>query len=102
MRKFIYLLLFGNLACVIFSWGLGSSGDFLRSGQGNLQIIAIGRLAGLLLEFSILLQLIFMGRVRWIERQFGHDKLNRIHRLLGYSLSVFLVLHPLLITLGYA
>ncbi len=73
-------------------WTLGSSG----------KLIALGRIAGLLLEFTILLQLLLIGRVPWIERIFGHDKLNRLHRLIGYSVSSLLITHPLLLIFGYA
>ncbi len=101
-KKSLYLLFVSTLACTVYLWWSGSSGLFLQAGNRNLSLIAVGRLCGLLLETGILMQLVFMGRVRWIEQQFGHDKLNRIHRTLGKYLSILLVLHPFLITTGYA
>ncbi len=43
-----------------------------------------------------------MGRAVWVERVFGLDKLSRVHRLNGYLSFTFIILHPLLITLGYS
>ncbi len=70
-------------------------------GPGD-RLVALGRLCGLLAEAAILLQIFLIGRIPFVEQAFGHDKLNRWHRANGYLLSVFLILHPLLIILGHA
>lgn len=65
-------------------------------------LIALGRITGLLGEYFLLVQLVLVGRVRWAEHLFGFDKLNKFHRLIGYSILSLLLTHPLLLTMGYA
>src|SRR5262245_16777272 len=101
-KQLLYLLFLSTLSCTIYLWWSGSSGAFIVSPDTNLKLIAIGRLCGLLLETGLLMQLVFMSRTRWIEQQFGHDKLNRVHRTLGKYLSILLVAHPFFITLGHS
>ncbi len=98
-RPVLYALFFINLGIVGFIWWSGSHS--LLVNQSGVAI-AFGRLAGLLMEYFILVQLVLIGRIRPVEREFGHDKLNRVHRTLGYSLAAVLLLHPFLLTLGYA
>jgi predicted ferric reductase len=66
------------------------------------QLLAWGRLAGLLAAFGCLLQITLVGRMKWVERAFGLDRLTRIHHAVGFSLVVFLLAHPVLVTLGHA
>lgn len=103
MKKFlIYLLLILNFSAIIYLWLNGTSHYLLASGTSSGQMIAFGRLAGLMAEFFILLQLVLIGRVTFIEQVFGHDKLNRIHRWVGYSIILLFFTHPLLLTFGYS
>jgi predicted ferric reductase len=98
-------LLLGLLAANILATGLlwwrGSS-PLLEHGAASSVLIALGRLMGLALQLAILVQLILVSRLPLIERPFGFDKLNRAHRILGYVLLGTLVLHPALLTYGYA
>jgi predicted ferric reductase len=64
--------------------------------------IAFGRLTGLLAGGAVLLQFSLIGRAPWIERTFGLDKLVRLHHINGQLAGIFLLLHPVLLTLGYA
>ncbi len=99
-KTFLYLILIVNVAATIGIWWLGSGVLFSVSQGGTL--IALGRLAGLLLELTILLQVILMGRITFIEQTFGHDKLNKLHRLVGYSVLVLFFAHPLFLIFGYS
>jgi predicted ferric reductase len=63
--------------------------------------VAWGRVAGLLLQFTLLIQLVIIGRITWIEQSFGHDGLNRAHRFIGYALVALLIAHPLFLSIGY-
>jgi predicted ferric reductase len=92
MKKTLaWMFLLGNLAAIVLFW----------SHTSGLTTLGLGRLAGLLLEFFLLLQLVLIGRVSWIEQLFGHDGLNHLHRVVGYSLVVLLVAHPLLVSIAY-
>jgi predicted ferric reductase len=102
MQRFlIYGVGIVNLVLILLFWNKGS-GAMLRSGDINNVFVALGRLAGLLAQFFILVQLTLIGRIRFIEQQFGFDKLNRVHRYIGYSWLFLVIWHPILITLGYS
>ena len=72
------------------------------TGSLSDKLLACGRLAGLLAAFGILFQLILIGRVKWVERVFGLDRLTRLHHIVGFSLVFFLLAHPVLVTAGHA
>src|SRR5258708_3670706 len=93
-KQIIYALFVLNLAIILFFW-------WNNSHSGNVYLL-FGRLAGLSLVVCVLVQFSIMSRARWLERTFGLDELAKIHHLNGYFSSVFLILHPALITIGYA
>ena len=71
-------------------------------GDAAGQLLAWGRLAGLLAAFGCLLQIVLTGRPRWVEQAFGLDRLTRLHHVAGLSLVILLAAHPTLVTLGRA
>src|SRR3989344_5101442 len=95
-----FLLL--NLAIILFYWWNGSATLF--SAQAGLAgiLTAFGKLAGLAAAYAVLLQFFFMGRMPWLERVFGLDKLSRLHHTNGKLALLFIVAHPILLTVGYA
>src|SRR3989338_181535 len=99
-KSVLYSIFLLNLGFIIWFW-LGSSRAFLE-GTGYMQLIAWGRVVGLVAEYAVLLQLILIGRISWIEQVFGHDRMNRMHRFVGYSVIFFLLAHPTLLIVGYA
>lgn len=101
MKKFyLALFFFGNLAVITAIWLKGSR-DLIFSHSSAFLLIAFGRVAGLFLEYLLLVQIVLIGRITFLEDLFGHDGLNRIHRWLGYSLASLLLLHPVLLIFGY-
>lgn len=102
VRRIIFPLIFlANLGIILWYWWLGS-GPLLSSGVASGSLIAFGRLFGLVGELLLLVQLITIGRVPILERIYGHDKMNHFHRILGYSLGIFLLFHPFLLVVGFA
>ncbi len=77
------------------------NGNQLTQDSGTL-LLSLGKLAALLAVLGILQQLILIGRVKWVERTFGLDRLTRIHHFNGITLVVFLISHPILVGTGYA
>lgn len=61
-----------------------------------------GRMTGLLAEVLILALVLLAARVPWLERTVGQDRLLRWHRWIAPTALVALVVHPLLLALGYA
>lgn len=106
MRKlFLFLLVVTQVLVVVGFWAW----DHIHHPLGNMlvgplvgQVLAYGRLAGLIAAFLVLLQLLLVGRVGWIEGAFGLDRLSRLHHVIGFSVAATLVMHPLLVTMGHA
>lgn len=99
-RRLWQALFWVNVGIILWYWWQGS-GDLMLSGGANV-LIALGRLSGLALTFTVLLQFVFMGRAPWLERVFGLDTLARVHRTSGKWSIVTLLLHPLLLVIGYS
>ncbi|MCX7005276.1 MAG: ferric reductase-like transmembrane domain-containing protein [bacterium] len=94
------MLLSANLALVLGGWAWNS----IHGTEGNLfdplnasVLLACGRVAGLLAAFLLLLQFMLVGRIAWIERVFGHDRLAHAHHVVGAAFLLCLVAHPLLL-----
>lgn len=98
-RFIFFTIIFANLAITILIWWQGSN-SLLVNQSG--WFIALGRLFGLLAQLTILMQLVLIGRIGFVERLFGHDTMNRFHRLIGYSIMGFFLPHPILLVLGYS
>lgn len=90
-----------NLLGIIYLWWNNSHYYVINPEGGNI-FIALGRLAGLLGAFTLLVQISLVGRTKWIEGIFGFDKLNKLHRFIGYSILLLLLGHPLLLIVGYS
>lgn len=65
-------------------------------------LIAVGRLAGFVGAYLLLLMVLLVGRVPWLERALGQDRLVRWHRRLAPWALVLVCVHVVTITLGYA
>ncbi|MEK7583499.1 MAG: ferredoxin reductase family protein [Patescibacteria group bacterium] len=65
-------------------------------------LITIGRWCGLVAFVMFLVQLLLIGRISWIERIWGHDRLSRWHHVNGIVAWSILVLHPVFLSLGYS
>ncbi|MDD5503587.1 MAG: ferredoxin reductase family protein, partial [Candidatus Thermoplasmatota archaeon] len=48
----------------------------------------------------ILLQIMLIGRVKWIETIFGFDKLSRLHHVNGFIIPFLIVIHPMLLVIS--
>lgn len=97
-KLWFYVLSIIHVCLTGYFW-FATSGSHL---SGADFYIGLGRLSGLLLVDCILFQVLLMGRARWLESTFGLDKLAKIHRFVGKWLSIFLLLHPIFLTIGYA
>jgi predicted ferric reductase len=63
---------------------------------------SIGRLTGLVASALLLLQVLLMSRIPWMERAWGQDALARKHRWIGFTSFYLMLVHIVLITVGYA
>ncbi len=63
---------------------------------------ALGRGAGLVAAYSMIVVVLLVARIPALERAVGQDRLVRWHRKLGPWPLYLLVAHAVLITVGYA
>jgi len=52
--------------------------------------------------FFVLTQFFLMGRNPWLEKKFGLPALSGIHHTSGLLAFIFIVAHPVLLSVGYA
>lgn len=93
MRRLLLTLFVLNLIVTVAFWWNGSGSALLQTGN---QLAAFGLLAGLLAQVLLLTELVLISRISFIEQAFGFDKLNQLHRWLGYSLGLAILIHPIL------
>ena len=106
MKKAAVILLAGAQLLIVAGVWLRANichetGNLLVGGAPD-QLLAWARLTGLLAALAILFQFALLGRVRWVERSFGMDRLTRLHHVAGFALVFLLLAHPVLATFGHA
>lgn len=101
MRAKIYIysllaIIFGIMAFGFYSGTMQSISDT------NAKVIAIGRWMGIVMAFSILIELLLMARIPAIENNFDVDDMSHVHRWNGYVLVYSIIAHVVFLTVGYA
>ena len=86
---------------VIFTFWSQTSAEFISEGFAA-EVIAYGRLFGLFAGYCFLKQLLYIGRVKWIEKFVGFDWLTRAHRLNGALAFLLVLFHSLFLSFGYS
>lgn len=99
-KNFLNLILFINLAIICNFWWQ-NSGTMFAIDRSNA-FIALGRITGLLSVFFVLLQIILIGRTKWLEKIYGLDKLSNAHHLSAFLTFFFVIAHGFLMIIGYA
>ncbi len=72
------------------------------SGGWASGLTSAGRLTGLISADLLLVQVLLMARIPMVEKVYGQDELARRHRLVGFTSFNLMLVHIVLITLGYA
>jgi predicted ferric reductase len=93
------VLLSGGVAVAALWWVSTEAGSLAGLGA---EVTAVGRVAGLLGGYLVLVQLLLMARLPWFERAVGLDRLTAWHRGMGTNVVLLLVAHVLLIVEGYS
>jgi predicted ferric reductase len=104
-KSLSFILFFSNLAVIVGFWFWNNTHQALGNlltGESSGLFLALGRLAGFLAMYLVLWQLLLIGRIRWVERWFGLDRLSRIHHWNGFLIIWLLVAHGVLVTSSYA
>jgi len=100
-RTAIYLFFILNIWAILSIWW-PYSGKLLLYGDLASILVSLANLAALLAVFLILTQIVLVGRVKWVERVFGLDKLWRWHHVIGLAIPFLIVAHPLFLSIGRA
>lgn len=87
-------------AMVLFLWWHDTLPASLSGGGADLT--AAGRITGLLGAYLVLVEVVLMGRVRWLDQLIGMDRLAVWHKRNGFYAVWLLVAHTLLTIWGYA
>ncbi|HWD09187.1 MAG TPA: ferric reductase-like transmembrane domain-containing protein [Actinomycetota bacterium] len=87
-------------AMVLFLWWHDTLAASLN-GMGA-DLTAAGRITGLLGTYLVLVEVVLMGRVRWLDQLIGMDRLAVWHKRNGFYAVWLLVAHALLTIWGYA
>jgi predicted ferric reductase len=90
----------GSVLVVVLLWIHNGNLTGLASGTGAWT--SAGRLAGLVAADLLLIQVLLMARIPAVERSVGQDRIARWHRYVGFTSINLVLLHVLLITVGYA
>ena len=99
-RDAVGAVTWASLLVVTALWVTGGGVQDLGSfGPG---VTSVGRLSALLASDLLLLQVLLMARIPVVERAYGQDELARRHRLVGFWSFNLMVVHIVLIIVGYA
>lgn len=99
-RDVVGIACWASVLIVIALWLSGRGAQLLTAGPADL-FTSLGRITGLIAADLLLVQVILMARVPMIERSYGQDELARRHRLVGFASFNLLMLHVVLILIGY-
>jgi predicted ferric reductase len=89
-----------NVLVVVLLW-IGD-GQLQALGGWASGLVSIGRLTGLVSAVLLLIQVLLMARIPVVERVYGQDELARRHRLVGFTSLNLMLVHIVLITVGYS
>jgi predicted ferric reductase len=100
-RDAIGALTWGSGLVVVALWLADHQVQDLSAGW-SAALDSLGRLTGLVAADLLLIQVLLMARIPVVERTYGQDELARRHRLVGFTSFNLMLVHVVLITLGYA
>lgn len=99
-RDAVGLAVWASMLIVSALWVSGGGLQALTTPAGAFT--TLGRLTGLIASDLLLIQVLLMARLPVVERVYGQDELARRHRLVGFWSFSLMLVHLVLITVGYA
>lgn len=75
---------------------------FLSAGSGKNGVLTAAKFFGLHAAVLMLFQLLLVARLPWLDRRIGMDRLTVWHRWVGFTLLWTILVHAVLVILGYA
>lgn len=99
-RDAVGVATWASMLVVVALWVAGGGVQDL-GGLGEA-LSSLGRLAGLVSADLLLIQVLLMARIPMVERVYGQDELARRHRWVGFASVSLMLVHIILLILGYA
>lgn len=96
----VFAVVAAGALAVLVMWSRDTPGSSLN-GLGA-ELIAAGRITALLGTYLVVVEVMLMGRIPWLDRLIGMDRLAVWHRRNGEYVIWLLVAHTLLTIWGYA
>jgi len=97
-KKYIWSRLFIlNIIFILIMWLFNNP----LNGPISNYYILFSRITALVGTYLILIQLVLIGRIKFLENLYGHDKLTRFHHYNGIVAFFLILLHGIFIILGY-
>jgi predicted ferric reductase len=88
-----------NAVVVVVLWL--RAGGLSEPGSGEEWLVSLGRVTGLVGAYLSLVMILLLGRIPFVDRIIGLDRLAGWHRRIGHLVLWLLVAHTALITAGY-
>src|SRR5579883_2349666 len=88
-----------NALVIVWLW-LHGGGISAVHNIGEL-CTSVGRVTGLISAYLALIQVLLLARLPWLERLAGFDRLTVWHRLNGKVCLILILVHTVVITIGY-
>jgi predicted ferric reductase len=89
-----------SLIVMVGIWLSGDGLSVLRAPGGPAT--SLGRVTGLVGADLLAIQVLLMARIPWVEAWYGQDVLARWHRIVGFTSFWLMMVHVLMITVGYS
>jgi predicted ferric reductase len=99
-ESLVALIVALGAGAVIYMWWHDTSPALVK--PGGPWITSAGRVTGLLGTYLVVVEVLLMGRVPWLDRMIGMDRLALWHRRNGEYSICLLVAHAALTIWGYA
>jgi len=96
----VWTALLGNAVAILWLWWHG--GNVVGVKTTGEALTSAARLTGLFAAYVALVQVVLLGRIPWLERLAGFDRLSVWHRVLGHATLYLVVAHVVLSVWGYA
>jgi len=99
-RRALLTLFWVGLVLAVGPWWLATPSGSLE--DSTSAIVAAARITGLVAGYVLIVQVLLMSQVTWPDRWVGSKRLVMWHRELGGFVVVAVLVHLVLVTLGYA
>jgi predicted ferric reductase len=99
-RRALAALFWAGLALSVLPWWLNTPAGGLAT-TGDV-LLAVGRITGLIGGYLLLVQVLMMSRLAVLERCLGGERISRLHRDLGATLTVAVLAHLATLVVAYA